>query len=303
MAALWDKRLLVVSGKGGVGKSTVSAALGLAAARAHERTLICELDTEPRIGALLGHRSSGPEIAQLEENLWAVDVRPDDAMREYAHLIIKSERVIRAVFENRLVRYFLRFIPSLKELVLLGKVLYHVREKGPDGRPRFDRVILDAPATGHALRLLSVPQVLLDTVPPGPLSKEALWMRDMLVDHEATAAVLVSLPEEMPLEETRSLHRALLDDVHMAVGRIFLNQAVPDRFEEDELASLSKLPELRRLAESQRRSAQRSRGAEAFLRGLGADVSSLPLILAEPFGREAVERICEQLQASREALA
>ena len=88
-------------------------------------------------------------------------------MREYALMILRFESIYSAVFENRLVRYFLRFIPSLQELVLLGKILFHLQEKRPDGSWRFDRIVIDAPATGHAITFLSVPQVIIDTVPPG----------------------------------------------------------------------------------------------------------------------------------------
>ena len=134
MAGLLDKRLWIVSGKGGVGKSTVSAALALRSARAGRRTLVCEVNTQERVSRFLERPAAGPEITLLEENLWAVDVRPQEAMREYALMVLRFETLYKTVFENRLVRYFLRFIPSLQELVMLGKILYHLQEKLPDGQ-------------------------------------------------------------------------------------------------------------------------------------------------------------------------
>src|SRR5687767_13490541 len=137
MSALHNKRLLVVSGKGGVGKSTVAASLGLSSARAGLKTLVCEVNATERISTLLGHPPVGPDIAELEPNLFAVNVRPPEAMREYALMTLKFQSIYNAVFENRVVRYMLRFIPSVAELVLLGKILYHLQEE-EDGRPVWD---------------------------------------------------------------------------------------------------------------------------------------------------------------------
>jgi anion-transporting ArsA/GET3 family ATPase len=173
-AWLFEKRLLVVIGKGGVGKSTISAALALAAARRGKRVLVCELNTQERISALLEAEPVGAEIGQVAPGIDAVDIRPREAMREYALMVLRFRAIYDAVFENRFVRHFLRAIPSLAELVMLGKVLYHVGETGPGGRPRYDLVILDSPATGHGVSLLRLPQVLVETVPPGLMADEAI---------------------------------------------------------------------------------------------------------------------------------
>src|SRR5205085_9640327 len=135
--------------------------------------------------------------------------------REYALMILKFESIYNAVFENRLVRYFLRFVPSLQELVLLGKILFHLKEKRPDGSWRFERIVIDAPATGHALTFFSVPTVNIDTVPPGALANDAKWMHEYLTEPSMTAAVLVSLPEEMPVNETIELASALNERVQI----------------------------------------------------------------------------------------
>jgi anion-transporting ArsA/GET3 family ATPase len=176
---LLHRRLLVVTGKGGVGKSTVAAALALQLARSGRRTLLCEVNAGDRLAPLLGHAPVGPTITLVEPNLRLVDLHPAESMREYVLLKIRLERVYRAVFENRMVRYFLRFIPSLAETVMLGKVLWHVRQPpgSPDG---FQSVVVDAPATGHALTFLGVPRALLTTCPrarwpPRPGGCKELW--------------------------------------------------------------------------------------------------------------------------------
>ncbi len=296
MAVLTDKRLVVVSGKGGVGKSTVAAALAVASARMGLRTLVCEVNTRERITALLGRPEVGANLALLEENLWAVDIRPVEAMREYALMILKFESVYNAVFENRLVRYFLRFIPSLQELVMLGKILFHLREQRPDGTFRFDRVVVDAPATGHAITFLSVPQVILDTVPPGSLATEAAKMRDVLVDREVTAAVLVSLPEEMPVNETLELSAALAQRVSLATQAVVLNGFNSRRFSEADLAALEPAPELFHAAKAHSERAQMSAVAcERLGSSLGLTPVCVPRLFHASFGPRAVDEVARLL--------
>ncbi len=274
MTQLPRPRLLVITGKGGVGKSTVSAALALALARSGQRTLLCEVNSGGRATGLLGYPPARPEVAQLEGDLWSVDVRPAEAMREYVLTKIRFERVYRAVFENPLVRTFLRFIPSLAETVMLGKVCWHLRET--DGnRKRWDAVVLDAPATGHALTFLGVPQVLLDTLPPGTMAEEASWMRDMLVDPAVTGALVVALPEELPVLESFEL-AAGLRARHIALSATVVNQATEPRFLPEEVRALGSVPRLQALARSHAEEAERTRDAVERLGTLGAPVLRLP---------------------------
>src|SRR6516164_10693193 len=125
MARLLDKRLLIITGKGGTGKSAVSAAIALVS--------VWEVNGNDRVTQLLGVPAAGAQLSELAPNLWAVNVRPEEAMREYALMVLRLESIYKAIFENRFVRYFLRFIPSLNELVMLGKVLYHLQQKLPNG--------------------------------------------------------------------------------------------------------------------------------------------------------------------------
>ena len=288
-----DQRLLIVTGKGGVGKTTVAAALGLASARQGLRTLTCEINTKERITTLLGKPEAGPTITSIDENLWSVNVRPYEATREYALMILRFETIYNAVFENRLVRYFLRFIPSLQELVMLGKILYHLKEKRPDGSWRFDRIIIDAPATGHAITFLSVPQVIIDTVPPGAMSSDAQWMRDYLTDPKMTAAILVSLPEELPVNETLELSQALLARVKLATAAVVLNGYTPSRFSKADLEdpALIAAVGLHEVVAVHEARAQASIDAETRLASIGAPITRVPRLYLPKFGRAALEEV------------
>lgn len=300
MPQLPRKRLLIVTGKGGVGKSTVSAALAQSLARAGRRTLLCEVNSGGRATVLLGHPPAGAEIQRLEDDLWAVDVRPPEAMREYVLSKIRIERVYRAVFENPLVRSFLRFIPSLAETVMLGKIAFHVREKDGAG-PRWDAVVVDAPATGHALTFLGVPQSLLDALPAGTMATEATWMRDMLVDPAVTAALLVSLPEELPIVESLEL-AAGLRALHLTVGAVVLNQAIERRFVPADLTALATVPALHKLASAHADEAERTRAAAERLGALDVPVVRLPRLYQGAMDRAGVEKLGDALAAGLESV-
>lgn len=294
MSGLLDRRLLLVTGKGGVGKSTVAAALALRLAAAGLRTLLCEVNADRRLGRMLGHPEVGPEVTPVEPNLSMVDLEPDASMREYVLSKIPSERVYRAVFENRLVRYFLRFIPALAETVMLGKVMWHLRQ-WPDAPGGFDRIVLDLPATGHALTLLGVPHSLVSALPSGPMSTEADWMLELLTDPAITSAVLVSLPEELPVNETLELAQALRSRLKIRIGAVVLNQSVQSRFGPGDLAALSGRPGLTALAQAYEEDARRTEGSVERLRAIDAPLVQLLRLVSPALGRAELEALGDVL--------
>lgn len=300
---LLDRRLVVVTGKGGVGKSTVSAALAMLAARRGKRVLVAEVDARERVAPMLGGRPSGPVVRPVLPGISTVNVDPRHALEEYALMVVKVRAIYQAVFENRVVRFFLRAVPSLAETLMLGKILHEARSEDR-GRPRWDLVIVDAPATGHAVQLLGVPRALLDTVPGGPLRRDAEWMQALLSDPARTAVSLVALPEEMPVTETAELDAQIGTGLSLPRGPVFLNAMPEERFtqgEQERLRALS--PGAPPLGPAARaavlQSEQQARAGEqaARLRELlGRPFLPLPLLAADRWGRRAVERIADAME-------
>lgn len=289
--SLLERRLLVNTGKGGVGKSTVSASLALLAASRGKKVLVCEVNVSERISALLGVPPVDTTITRVAPGVDAVVVRPHEAMREYGLMQLRYKALYKAVFENRFVVRFLRFIPSLPELVMLGKILHHVREG------RWDLVIVDAPATGHGITFLKVPGALLETVPPGPMRTDAEWMQALLLDPAATAVNLVSLPEELPVNETIELSAAIRDDLKMPPGSVFLNRAFSPRFSPSEREAFQRelghpaLDAAANAALAHAAHADRTaRYRERLEQEIGWPLVEIPFLYPEAgFGREAVE--------------
>jgi anion-transporting ArsA/GET3 family ATPase len=241
MAALDDKRFLIVTGKGGVGKTTVCAAEALALAQKGKRVLIAMCNAKERLSCMMGSDLIGDEVVGVAPNVWAVNMNPEKALEEYGILTLKSRALYKLLFDNKYVRTFFRAVPGMPEWAMLGKAWWHTTEQGPDGRPRFDVVILDAPATGHGLDMLRVPKVIVDVVPPGLLRRDAELAWTMFQDPAKCAVELVTLPEEMPTTETIELARALTDELKLPIGKVVVNAVLPPLFSREERASLERL--------------------------------------------------------------
>jgi len=303
---LLDRHLLFVTGKGGAGKSTVSAALALLAARAGKRVLVCEVNAaQERVPPLLGARPGDGALQEIRPGIHALDVRPQQAMREYGLMVLRFRAVYHAVFENRLARYFLRMIPSLAELVVLGKILHEARWRGPDGRPRWDLVLVDAPATGHAVQLLRVPSALLDAVPAGPLRHDAEWMERLLVDPVKTAVALVTLPEDMPVNEAIELDAQVRGVLGMVRAGLFVNAMPSSRVSPAEARALRRVepvPPLGPAARAAELASLRSEEARRHLARARAAIelptTVVPLIASAGWGLAQVEEVAAAIDAA-----
>ena len=167
-------------------------------------------------------------MVSLAPNLSAVNTNAATALEEYGLMILRWKSVYEMVFENRVTKAFLRAIPGLDDYALLGKAWFHTTET-QRGKPLWDTVVFDMPASGHSVSMLRIPWVIIDTVPEGPLTRDARTVKTLLTDPARTAAVLVTLGEEMPVNEAIELETKL-SSLGIVPQQIVCNQVYPDHF-------------------------------------------------------------------------
>ncbi|HEX2875659.1 MAG TPA: ArsA family ATPase [Polyangiaceae bacterium] len=301
------RRFLFVTGKGGVGKTSVVAALAERFARAGKRVLVAETSPKEHISSLFGRASLPTQITELSPRLYGVLLDADVALKEYGALVLKSERLVGALFDNKLVHGFFHGAPGLKEWAALGKAWYHSTELLADGSPRFDVVILDAPATGHGLDMLRVPKTIIELSPPGVLRTDAERAWAQFRDPQQSGVVVVTLPEEMPTNESIELCGALRSELTLPLLSLVVNQVVPTIFapaERDALAELEEPAEqdaaslalgagIRRAAREQVQSQSLERLAK-----LGVPLLKLPFLVEGATSLPAISKLVDALAAS-----
>ncbi len=306
MTPLERRRFLFVTGKGGVGKTTVTAALALALARRGRRVLVTSCDAKERISTLLGVPPLDEDLRELLPSLWGVRLQPERAMREYGEMILKSTVLYKAVFENRYTRGFFRGVPGLQEWAMLGKAWFHATEELSDGSPRFDVVLFDAPATGHGLDMLRVPKLIYEIVPPGILRRDAELAWSMFRDPKQSGVVVVTLPEDMPTNETVELATALQGELGLPIALLVVNAVLTELFDESERGRLLACRGLDRdvpgdgaVLSGMRRAVRERVQAESLARLTALELPEvrLPLLFEDAATPEAVARLSRELLA------
>jgi anion-transporting ArsA/GET3 family ATPase len=301
VSELLDKRLVIVTGKGGVGKSTVALALGLAAAAEGRRTIVCEVSSQEHTSQVFHRAKVGFHEVEMADNLWAISIDPDEAMREYVLLQLKVRAMRDLLFRSRIFTYLAAATPGLRELVTIGK-LWEVAQpdrKVKKGR-KYDLVIVDAPATGQGVAFLQTPRTFASIARVGPIKAQAEALEAFIVNHRKTGAAIVALPEEMPVNETVALERRLTEDVDVAVDRVYMNGLYPERFSKPDLERIETacrtangpLRAACRAALSHSRRAAAQREQLARLAELTrAPVRTLPFVFQPQLGAEEIREL------------
>ncbi len=292
---LLRRRLIFVTGKGGVGKTTVSLALGLAASRAGMRTIVADLEGEPRRAGA----DAEPEERQVSDGLYRTSIDPQSAMEEYLLLKLPppANQLLR---QSKLFGAFAMATPGMRELLCIGKLweLAQLERRTRDAAP-YDLVIVDAPASGHGAAMLRTPRTFAEIARVGPISSQAQTIARTLADPAFTAVATVTTPEEMPVSETLLLREMLLAAPDpMEIQSVILNGRHPDRFTPQDLDLLSAQddsPAIELALAANRRaeneSAQERRLADVF----GDRVITLPYLFRAELELDDIELLSRDL--------
>ncbi len=228
---LLDPRLLIVTGKGGVGKSTVSAALALTGASTGRKTCLVEVESRQTFSRLFSTQAWDFTEREFRPNLWGLSVDPEASLREYLEMFYGARRLSRIVTNSSAVEFATTAAPGIKDVLLVGKVKEMERRRDPDGRFHYDLIVLDAPPTGRIVNFLRAPDATTELVNIGPIRDQAQSLIDMLMDPERTHLQLVTLLEEMPVQETLESTVALRE-LGVTLGPVIVNRVLTERFDE-----------------------------------------------------------------------
>ena len=226
LSRLGERRLLVVTGKGGVGKTAVAATLGSLLAREGRRALVLEVDPRENAHQMLGVPPSGGEIVEVSERLYLQNLQPRQVVDQLVRDRVPIELVARRILASPLYHNFVEGAPGLEEAAILGHCLL-LGEGRSRGAPPLDVVVLDAPATGHGVSLLSAPTLVSEAIAAGPVAELTGEVAELVADTARSAVVVVTLAEEMPVTEALELRGELGRRLDRSPELLVVNQLMP----------------------------------------------------------------------------
>lgn len=307
----------MVTGKGGVGKSTLAAALALAGARAGRRTCLVEVEGRQTFSAMFETAPWDFGEREFRPGLYGLSIDPEASLTEYLSMFYGAQRITRLVARTPAVEFATQAAPGIKDVLLIGKVKEMERRRQPDGRFAYDLVVVDAPPTGRIVNFLAAPDATTELVNVGPVRQQAETVIDMLTDAERTAVLVTTLLEEMPVTETvESL--AALHELGVPLGGVLVNRVATPAMDPQALKAaegltvadvLAALPgadarvaaELLALGAGHRsRLALQDRMRTRLVEEADVAVLELPFVAAATTGQEVTVAVAEALQ---EALA
>lgn len=234
---LLDRKLLFVTGKGGVGKTTIAAGLALLASQQGKRVLLCEVDAKGTMADVFETGPTSFEEREVSPRLWAMSMDTEASLKEYLRLQLRLPLLARLGPLARTFDFVANAAPGVKEILVVGKLCWEVRTGS------YDVVVVDAPASGHIVGQLAAPEAIKELVKVGPVRGQTGWMLDILGDPGRTGVVIVATPEEMPVTETLQLAERLRNETVVDLAAVVVNRVLPELFsraEEDVFRQLRK---------------------------------------------------------------